>query len=195
MAMLTPSGLGGRVAWLGIVPDRAASLRSVARARVEAGLDGLAGDAHAGLTRPSCSRVLAQYPVRGTEIRNTRQVSVLSVEELAETAERLGVPALPPEWVGANLVLEGLPALTRVPPASRLVFAGGAVLTVDMENAPCQFPAREIEAEHPGAGKGYKAAAQGRRGLTAWVERAGSIALGERVALHVPPLRPYPPLA
>lgn len=193
--MLRPTGLGGVVVFLGIVPDRAASLRSVAAARVAAGFDGLAGDAHAGLTRPSCSRVLAQYPRRGTEIRNTRQVSLLSVEELAETAALLGIPALPPEWVGANLALAGLPALTRLPPSSRLAFEGGAVLTVDMENAPCQFPAREIEAEHPGRGKGYRAAAKGRRGLTAWVERPGEIVLGARVALHVPPPGTYPPLA
>ena len=29
---------------------------------------------------------------------------------------------LPPEWLGANIVLEGIPELTRIPPASRLVF-------------------------------------------------------------------------
>jgi hypothetical protein len=132
MAILEPTAIEGRVAWLGRVPDRAASLRAVAAARLELGFDGIAGDAHAGLTRPSCSRVLAQYPARGTPIRNTRQVSILSVEELAETAAALGLPALAPEWVGANLVLEGVPMLTRLPPASRLVFAGGATLTVDL---------------------------------------------------------------
>lgn len=194
MAMLRSTGLGGTVVFLGIVRDRAASPRSVAVDHVLAGLDGLAGDAHAGLTRPSCSRVLAQYPVRGTVIRNTRQVSLLSLEELAETAALLGIPALPPQWVGANLVLEGLPDVSRLPPSSRLVFDGGAVLTVDMENAPCQIPAREIGAEHPGVGKGYKSAAKGRRGVTAWVERAGGIAFGARVALHVPPSGAYPPL-
>lgn len=195
MAILAATAITGVVAFLGLVPDRAASLRSLPVERVTARFAGLDGDAHAGLTRPSCSRVRAQYPERGTEIRNTRQVSVLSVEELAETAAALRVPALPPEWVGANLTLAGIRALTMLPPASRLVFEGGAVLTVDMENAPCQFPAREIEVEHPGRGKGYKAAAQGRRGVTAWVEREGVIALGEAVRLHVPPQRAYPPLA
>lgn len=194
MAILVPTDIVGRVIFLGLVRDRAQSLRSEPAAAVEARFDGFAGDAHAGLTRPSCSRVLAQYPQRGTPIRNSRQASLLSAEELAATAAALGLEALPPEWVGANMALEGIPDFTRVPPASRLAFEGGAVLTVDMENAPCQFPAREIGAERPGRGKGYIAAARGRRGVTAWVEREGTIRLGEAVRLHVPPLRPYPPL-
>lgn len=194
MAILTPTGITGRVAFLGVVRDRAASLRADPVQRLELRFDGVAGDSHAGLTRPSCARVKAQHPRRGTPIRNARQVSLVSAEELAATAEALGLDALPPEWVGANLVLAGVPDLTRIPPASRLVFAGGAVLTVDVENAPCRFPAREIEAERPGQGRGYVAAARGRRGLTAWVEREGALSLGEAVRVHVPPQRPWPPL-
>jgi hypothetical protein len=194
LAILTPTSIVGCVVFLGVVPDRAASLRSVAVEALDLNFAGIAGDCHAGLTRASCSRVTAQYPERGTPIRNTRQVSILSDEELAETAAALGLPRLAPEWVGANLVLQGIPRLTCLPPASRLVFSGGAVLTVDVENEPCQFPAREIEREHPGLGRGYKAAARGRRGLTAWVEREGRIVRGERVVLHAPPQRVYPPL-
>lgn len=194
MAILTPTGITGRVVFLGVVRDRAASLRSDPVQTLELRFDGIEGDSHAGLTRPSCSRVKAQYPRRGTPIRNTRQVSLVSAEELAATAAALGLDTLPPEWVGANLVLEGVPDLTRIPPAARLVFAGGAVLTVDVENAPCQFPAREIEAERPGQGRGYVAAARGRRGLTAWVEREGALSLDEAVRVHVPPQRPWPPL-
>lgn len=195
MAILKPTELFGRVTFLGVVADRAATLRSAPVDRVEASFAGFDGDAHAGLTRPSCSRVRAQHPRKGTPIRNTRQVSLVSDEESAETAAALGLARLAPEWLGANLSLVGLPRLTLVPPASRLVFDGGVVLAVDMENAPCQFPAREIEREHPGRGAGYVRAARGRRGLTAWVEREGAIALGERARLHVPPQRPYPPLA
>ncbi len=194
MAIVAPTAIRGRVAWLGLVADRGASLRAGAVDRVAVDFGGFVGDGHAGLTRPSCSRVTAQHPVKGTEIRNSRQISLLSVEELAETAAALGIPALPPEWVGANLVLEGVPMLTLAPPASRLVFEGGVVLTVDVENSPCRFPAAEIEREHPGVGKGYIGAARGRRGLTVWVERGGAIALGEAVRLHAPPQRAYPPL-
>lgn len=193
MPILTPTAIIGRVVWLGLVCDREASLLSSAVEAVEAGFAGLAGESHGGLTRPSCSRVSAQYPV-GTEIRNTRQASVVSAEELAAIAAAMGLERFAPEWLGTNLVLAGIPELTLVPPASRLVFAGGAALTVDLENRPCQLPAREIEARHPGRGRAFKTAASDRRGLVAWVERPGTILLGEGVRLHVPPLRLYPPL-
>ena len=122
-------------------------------------------------------------------------MTIVSREEMAATAAAMGLPALRPEWVGANVVLEGLPDLTLLPPASRLRFDGGATLVVDMENAPCQFPAREIEAEHPGRGAGYRSAARHRRGVTAWVEGEGAIVVGDTARLFVPPVRVYPPLA
>ena len=55
-----------------------------------------------------------------------------------------------------------------------------------MENRPCTLPARPIEDRHPGFGKAFKAAAAGRRGVTAWVEREGTLTLGETVTLHIP---------
>lgn len=179
--------------WLGRVGEAEETIRSQAAERLVLGFEGIAGERHSGLTRASCSRVTDQYP-RGTEIRNVRQITVLSREEMEVIATEMGLEVLSPEWLGANLVLEGLPDLTLVPPSSRLVFEGGAALAVDMENAPCQFPAREIEREHPGHGAAFRRAARHRRGVTAWVERPGEIALGETARLHVPPLRRYPPL-
>jgi hypothetical protein len=37
------------------------------------------------------------------------------------------------------------------------------------------------------------AAAKGRRGITAWVEREGEWRLGARIRLHVPAQRPWAP--
>ena len=194
MAVLKPTGLAGRVVFLGVVPDRARSLRSEPRARLAADFAGLEGESHGGLTRASCSRLTRQYP-KGTLIRNTRQISILSREEIAATAAEIGLAHLDPCWLGANLVLEGLPELTLLPPSSRLIFESGAGLVVDMENAPCAFPAKEIEAEHPGHGARWTSAARGRRGVTAWVEAAGEIAMGAIASLHCPPIRLYPPLS
>ena len=191
MAILNPTELVGTVTFLGVVRDRKASLCSEPLDAVDALWEGFDGECHGGLTRPSCTRVRAQYPQKGTEIRNTRQISILSAEELEAIAAELGLDALAPEWVGASLVLRGIPDFTTVPPASRLVFEGGVVVTVDMENAPCRFPAEEIERHHPGHGKGFPKAARGRRGVTGWVERPGRIALGEAVRLHIPPQRIY----
>ena len=190
MAALKKTDLTGRIVWLGLVRDRAAALPSDPVDQIEARFSGPEGEAHGGLTRPSCSRVLAQYP-RGTEIRNTRQFSVLSVEELNEIAAAMGVPSLDPALLGATMIIAGLPDLTHLPPSSRLQGAGGATLVVDMENRPCQLPAPFIEKAHPGRGAAFKSAAKGRRGITAWVEREGVFRLDEAVSLHIPDQRAW----
>ena len=185
MPALTPTDYIGRIVWLGHVPDRDAALRSTPVSRLEARFDGPDGEAHGGLTRASCSRVLAQYQ-RGTTIRNVRQFSVLSSEDLAEIAARMGLAALDPALLGATLVIEGIPDLTHLPPSSRLQAASGATLVVDMENRACQLPAVPIEAAFPGTGRAFKSAAHGRRGVTAWVEREGRLELGAAIRLHIP---------
>jgi hypothetical protein len=195
MPALVPTEHFGTIAWLGRVsrpvgPDLL--IHGEALEEMPLTLAGFEGEVHAGLTRPSCSRVTAQYP-KGTEIRNTRQVSLVSAEELAGIAAELGLEALDPAWLGASVVIEGIPDFTHVPPSSRLQGEGGATLVVDMENHPCQEPARTIELARPGHGKAFKAAARGRRGVTAWVEREGTLRLGERVRLHVPGQRAWAP--
>ena len=193
MPVLIPTNITGEVVWLGRVADREQTLRADPVPSLELDFGGIKGEFHSGLTRPSCSRVLSQYP-RGTEIRNVRQITILSAEELTETAHAMDIPNLKPEWVGANIIVSGIPDFTMIPPSSRLITASGCSLVVDMENAPCQFPAKEIEAEHPGHGKAYKPAASGRRGVTAWVEREGTLNIGDKFVLHVPPQRVYSPL-
>ncbi len=188
MSALKPTAFVGRIVWLGHVANRKAALESASLQSLRASFAGPEGEAHGGLTRPSCSRVLGQYP-RNTEIRNTRQFSVLSAEELALIAADMGLPALDPALVGATMVIEGIPDFSHLPPSSRLQAASGATLVVDMNNRPCTLPAKPIEARHPGLGKKFKPAAQGRRGITAWVEREGTFTLGETIRLHVPDQR------
>ncbi len=190
MPALKPTGLTGTIAWLGHVPDRDDTLRSVAVDHLEALFSGITAEEHGGLTRPSCSRVVAQYP-RGTEIRNTRQLSIVSEEELAEIASLIGVEHFNPAWIGATMVISGLPDFTHIPPSSRLQTPSGTTLTVDMENRPCVLPHPEIDADAPGHGAAFRTAAKGRRGVTAWVERKGPLVLGETISLHIPDQRPW----
>lgn len=185
MPALIPTAFTGRIVWLGVVADRAAALQSTSLDCLPVTFAGPAGEAHGGLTRPSCSRVTAQYK-RGTTIRNTRQLAILSAEDLAAIAAKMGLPSLDPALTGATMVIEGIPDFSHLPPSSRLQGAGGATVVVDMENRPCTLPARPIEDRHPGFGAKFKAAAKGRRGLTAWVEREGTFTLGEEIRLHVP---------
>jgi hypothetical protein len=194
MPALIPTEFTATVTWIGRVTDRAASLRSAPLAEVFASFAGVEGEEHAGLTRPSCSRVSAQHP-RGTTIRNVRQFSVVSAEDLAAVAAKMGVPAVEPAWIGASLVIEGIPDFTHVPPSSRLQGPDGVTLVVDMENRPCHLPAKVIDEDAPGHGKAFRAAAAGRRGVTAWVEREGWLRLGEVLRLHIPDQPAWPHLA
>ena len=192
MPALAPTKITGEVVWIGHVPDRDASLRSQAADMAELTYAGIPGEVHGGLTRPSCSRVLSQYP-RNTEIRNVRQLSVVSAEELAEIATDCGLETLDPALIGASLVIGGIPDFSHLPPSSRLQFADGSTIVVDMQNRPCHLPAKVINADHPGAGDKFKTAAKGKRGVTAWVEREGKIHLGDTVTLHIPDQRPWAP--
>ncbi len=185
MPTLIPAPFVARIVWLGRVADRDAALQSAAVTELRAGFSGPQGEAHGGLTRPACSRVAGLYP-RDTEVRNVRQFSVLSAEDLAQIAERMGVERLDPALVGATMVVEGIPDFSRVPPSSRLQAEGGATLVVDMENRPCVLPAKPIEAALPGKGKAFKPAAAGRRGVTAWIEREGVLRVGDALRLFVP---------
>lgn len=185
MPTLIKTGFTGTITWLGTVPDRKTGLASVPREVLSVGFGGPKGEAHGGLTRASCSRVMGLYP-RGTTIRNVRQLSVLGAEDLAAIAADMGLARLDPALVGATLVIAGIPDFSHIPPSSRLQASGGATLVVDMENRPCVLPAKPIDAVHPGLGARFKPAAAGRRGVTAWVEREGTLSLGETVTLFIP---------
>ncbi|WP_135448854.1 MULTISPECIES: MOSC domain-containing protein [Tabrizicola] len=192
MPALIPTDHVARVVWLGYQPVPVEKLVITAQPLMEMPLSfsGFAGEVHSGLTRPSCSRVVKQHP-KGTEIRNVRQLCVVSAEEMAEVARDMGLCAMDYAWVGASLVVEGIPDFTHVPPSSRLQGPDGVTLVVDMENLPCQEPAVTIDRALPGQGKAFKAAAAGKRGVTAWVEREGILRLGDELRLHVPAQRPW----
>lgn len=190
MPALRLSDFTARVVWLGKVPDRGESLRAMPVDMVALGYAGVPGEAHGGVTRPSCSRVLELYPT-GTEIRNTRQLTILSAEELQVIAGEMGVARFDPSWAGASMVIEGIPDFSHVPPSARLQGPDGVAVTVDMQNRPCTLPAPVIEADAPGAGRAFKRAAEGRRGVTAWVEREGRLAVGDALRLFVPDQRAW----
>ena len=190
MPALVPTDFFATVTWLGRVADQETDIRSVPLRAIDMTWAGMDGEVHAGRTRPSCSRVVTQYP-KGTEIANVRQFSILSAEDLNAMATEIGIEALAPEWLGASIVVEGIDDFTHLPPSSRLQAESGACLVVDMLNLPCQFPAKEIEKDHPGHGKAFRRAAAGRRGVTAWVERPGRLALGDKLRLHVPQQRAW----
>ena len=185
MPALKPTDYYATVQWLGSVVDSESNLTSSALEEMPLSMAGYEAEFHAGLTRPSCSRVKQQYE-KGTEIKNARQLSIVSEEELALIAADMGIEVLDPRLIGASVMLRGIPDWSHVPPSSRLIGDAGPGLIIDMENRPCHLPAPFIDAENPGFGKGFKVAAKGRRGVTASVEQIGTLTLGMTLRLHIP---------
>ena len=194
MPALKPTDYTATVTWLGVVTnDDRAELLAEVLAAVDLTFEGIAGSVHGGATRDLCSRVKSQYPP-GTRICNERQLSIISAEELSEIAAQMGLDRIDPARLGASMVLSGLPDFSFLPPSSRLQALSGATLTVDMQNRPCQFPAKSIDKVAPGLGKGFKPAANGRRGVTASVAREGRVVLGDVLRLHIPDQRGWQPV-
>lgn len=196
MPALIPTDYFGTITWLGAVMHRPrVEIETTPLGdAVDITWDGVAGAAHSGRTRPSDSRVLAQHE-KGTQIANVRALSIVAAEDLAHIAAELGLEACNPEWLGANIVVQGFPDFSFLPPSSRLQADNGTTLIVDMQNHPCHQVAKTIEAVHPGKGIRFKDVAKGRRGVTAWTERPGRLCIGDRLQLHMPGQRGWEPWA
>jgi hypothetical protein len=193
MALLNTLPFRGKVEALLSRPTRAGGFEKSPTGSLQLSFAG-PEDCHGGLTRESDSRTLPLYP-RGIAIRNVRQLTLLSAEELAEIAARLAIPQIDPAWFGANMVVSGIPDLTLLPPSTRLQFPSGATIVVDMQNMPCSQIAKVVERHHPGTQFKVVEAAMHKRGVTAWVEREGSVATGDEIKIVTPPNRLYPHMA
>jgi len=163
------------------------SMVSERRPQVQVTFEGFVGDRHAGMVMRTGGRN-PRYP-RGTEIRNSRQVSICSQEELEQIAANLSIPMVQSEWLGANLTLSGIPRLTLLPPSTRLYFANGVTLAVEAENLPCTHAGEVIQEHYPdilNLAARFPKAAMHLRGVVAWVEKPGVIREGETVQVEIP---------
>lgn len=151
--------------------------------------DGIEGDYHAGPTRRSGSR--EPWYKRGTVMRNERQLSIVAPDELATIAGRMGLDRVTPEWLGANLLIDGIARLSMLPPGTMLFFKGGVTIKIDAQNHPCRDAGRAIAR---GAGMTdveegsllFPKVAKRLRGLVGWVEKPGTITPGEDLSVRVP---------
>jgi hypothetical protein len=194
MPALTPTDYTARITWLGRVIEGNSTMRSEPMSEAMARFGGFEGEAHSGITRPSCVRVTSQHP-KGTTINNVRQLSVMSAEEIVQIASKMGLSDIDPTLLGVSMIIEGIADFTHVPPSSRLQCeANGTTISIDMLNRPCVLPGREIEMEHEGFGAKFKPAAVGMRGVTASVEREGLLRVGDIMRLHIPDQRAWSPL-
>ncbi len=179
--------LAAKVAALYVAPSDHFQTRPVEA--LQLGFEGIDGDFHAGATRRSGGRE-PWYP-RGTEMRNERQLSIVAADELAIVAGRMSLAEIKPEWIGANLLMEGVPHLSMLPSGTLLFFKGGVTIKVEAQNAPCRLSGRSIAenvgmADREAGALAFPKAAKRLRGLVAWVEKPGCITTGEEISVRVP---------
>jgi hypothetical protein len=149
--------------------------------------EGIPGNRHAGFERAADSRV--PWYRRGEPIRNERQLSLVSEEELAVIAAALGMAQIDPEWLGANIVVTGVPSFSFLPRGTRLFFQSGAVLVVTEQNAPCRIAGRSVAREtgrDDAMALRFVEASRRLRGVVAAVDRPGSIRTEDAIKLRVP---------
>ena len=104
-------------------------------------------------------------------------------------ARRLNVSHLKAEWIGGNILLDGVPNLTRLPPRTILMFDNGATIRIDGDNLPCSHSGRSIASNFPGREdleQAFVKHASGLRGLVGWVEKPGILSVDEGFEARLP---------
>ncbi|MFT5140634.1 MAG: hypothetical protein ACI9H8_001711 [Lysobacterales bacterium] len=179
--------LKGNVTFLSLGDSK--DLGKKPRDSLVAEIGGFVGDRHAGPTRGTYS---GEWGPKGTLRRNERQWSAVSNEELTIINERLDLcEPLSPDFVGANLCIEGIDELSLLPKGTKMLFPSGAVLLVEEYNPPCVDMGALI-AEHFSTNSGVPLTAQswlrpaaGRRGVVGVIDLPGEICIGDEVEVWV----------
>jgi hypothetical protein len=161
--------------------------QSEAMEKLTVDLEGIVTNRHRGWTRKADGRV--PYLPRGTTIRNERHLSIVSTEDLAIMAEKLDIAHLDPRWLGANVVVSGIPHFSYLPRGTHLMLPAKTILNVTDQNAPCTLSGEAIAShviDRPDIKRQFPALAHGLRGVVATVEHGGTIAAGMTIDARVP---------
>ncbi|GGE41904.1 molybdenum cofactor sulfurase [Agaricicola taiwanensis] len=150
--------------------------------------EGMGGSRHYGYLRKAGPR--EPWYKRGSLMRSGRQITLVSREELAAVADAMQIERLEAAWIGANVVVEGLPDLSWLPAATRIVAPSGLVFVVEGQNAPCRIAGKAIARHVPverraEIDRSFAKAAAGQRGLVASVERPGDLRSGDALIVKV----------
>ena len=155
---------------------------------IELELEGIVGDRHRSYVRDTWKGDKQPY---GTVRRNERQWSAVSVEELAEISAAMDLTeTITAESVGANLCIEGVPELSRLPKGTLLKFASGAELIVEEFNPPCSGMSKKVAALHQTnsgdviSDTAFSKAAKLTRGIVGVIEATGTISAGDEVTVE-----------
>lgn len=154
---------------------------------IQVELDGIVGDRHRSYVRDTWKNDKQPH---GTVRRNERQWSAVSVEELAEISKAMDLKEpITAASLGANLCIEGVAELSRLPKGTLLQFASGAELIVEEYNPPCGDMSKILASLHetrtakPVSETAFSKAAKLKRGIVGVVEAAGTINAGDEVTI------------
>lgn len=125
---------------------------------------GLVGDFHAG--------PINRHKKKGPPEPNRRQVTVVAREAVEAVNLSLGI-RLKPGDLGENILVEGLGDLSELVAGDRITLSEHVVLEVTGQNRPCNT----LAVHHPDIVK----ALEGRRGVTAIVQKTGTVRPGDQV--------------
>jgi hypothetical protein len=192
--------LSGQVEWLGLAPNKGQHIIEQ-RNKLEFILeDGIRGDYHCGPRLAGVREtVMRGIDLDGAQILNHRHFSAISTEEIFVLEGKLCLTDFPSGILGENIVISGIPNLTKLPPTTLLTFHRSdtkrrhAVLAVWGENMPCIVAGEPIEKHYgyPGLAEHFVKAAVGMRGIVGLVYCSGEIAVGDIVTAHIPPQHIY----
>lgn len=145
---------------------------------------------------------LAKGLIKGTPVWNTRQWSAISAEETAQVAAAIGIERIEEGHLGENLIVEGIPRFSELPPGTMLFFASrsgerrSTILVAMGQNRPCHIPG-DVIAEKNGGGKpmvrDFVRAAEGLRGLVGFVYSGGFVKEGDVITAVLPDQKLYLP--
>ncbi|MGI9236626.1 MAG: MOSC domain-containing protein [Woeseiaceae bacterium] len=151
-------------------------------------LDGVVDDRHRSFSRKTWA---GDKQPKGTVRRNERQWSAVSLEELREIATALDLrKPLLPSVLGANLCLQGVEDLSRLPKGTLLKFPSGAELCVEEYNPPClDMGTRLAETYLTRTGEtltttAFSNAARLLRGIVGVIEVPGDVHSGDEVTIE-----------
>jgi MOSC domain-containing protein YiiM len=154
---------------------------------IQVELDGIVGDRHCSYVRDTWKGDKQPF---GTVRRNERQWSAVSIDELTAISEAMDLKdTITAASVGANLCIDGIPELSRLPKGTLLKFSSGAELIVEEFNPPCadmskiQATLHETRSGKPVSDTDFSKAAKLNRGVVGVVEAAGVINGGDEVTV------------
>jgi len=152
-------------------------------------LDGVVGDRHRSFERTTWE---GDKQAEGTTRRNERQWSAVSVEELARIQSDMDLnEPLTPTDLGANLCLQGINELSRLPKGTLLKFPSGVELIVEEYNPPCHDMGKKLASIHTSrsgeklSSTAFSKAAKLTRGVVGVVEVAGTVNAGDEVVVEL----------